>query len=192
MPEYTEVRDSGCREAFMTGAVRDTAEEKGRFDLLPPYALFRVARHFENGARKYDARNWEKGIHLARYLDSAYRHLLKLLDGSEDEDHASAAIWNLMCFIHTEEAIRQGKLPAELDNLVRKKILSDSLTSAPPSAKIDSSPTTKNEKNEREEEKSDGIGEVRRHPQEDDKGPHRYVTWSPDPPPWIKVPPKHT
>ena len=36
---------------------------KGRCDLLPPNALLRLARHFENGSKKYGDRNWEKGIY---------------------------------------------------------------------------------------------------------------------------------
>ena len=56
-----------------------------------------VARHFENGALKYGEHNWEKGIPISRYIDSALRHLMKDLAGETDEDHAAAFVWNLMC-----------------------------------------------------------------------------------------------
>ena len=56
-----------------------------------------VAKHFENGALKYGERNWEKGIPISRYIDSALRHLMKDLAGETDEDHAAAFIWNCMC-----------------------------------------------------------------------------------------------
>lgn len=114
---YSEVKDSGKREAFGTGAVRDTAEGKGRFDLLPAYALTRLAQHFENGARKYADENWRKGIPLRRFLDSALRHAFKYLEGQRDEDHAAAAVWNFMGLIETEEMIRRGILPASLNTL---------------------------------------------------------------------------
>jgi hypothetical protein len=77
--KFTKVKDSGKEQNFGTGAVRDSQEGKGRFDLLPPYALLRLAKHFENGANRYQARNWEKGIPCSRYLDSAFRHLVKIM-----------------------------------------------------------------------------------------------------------------
>lgn len=56
-----------------------------------------VARHFENGALKYGEHNWQKGIPISRYIDSALRHLMKDLAGETDEDHEAAFVWNLMC-----------------------------------------------------------------------------------------------
>lgn len=114
---YTHVQDSGARQEFDTGSVRDTRDGKGRFDLIPVDALTRLAVHFENGAKKYGDRNWEKGQPLSRYLDSAIRHTLKVLDGRVDEDHAAAAIWNMMAFIHTQNEIEAGRLPEELNDL---------------------------------------------------------------------------
>jgi hypothetical protein len=67
--------DSGKREEYSSGAVRDVATGKGRFDLLPPHALMRLAQLYEVGATKYAARNWEKGIPLDRFIDSAFRHM---------------------------------------------------------------------------------------------------------------------
>lgn len=138
-----ELKDSGERRSFETGAVRDKAEGKGRCDLLPlaevgtlfratpgitdifvaiqrfqrtserPYltaaidgivtaffpdketAILELAIHYEDGARKYESRNWEKGIPLHVYIDSAVRHLLKHLRGDVDEPHHRAVLWNL-------------------------------------------------------------------------------------------------
>ena len=59
--EWETVMDSGERQEFSTGSVRDTRKGKGRFDLLPPKAIRRLAVHFESGAIKYGDRNWEKG-----------------------------------------------------------------------------------------------------------------------------------
>jgi len=87
--KFTAVKDSGERQQFSTGSVRDTQVGKGRFDLIPTDALRRLAQHYENGARKYGDRNWEKGQPLGRYLDSAFRHLVNVLDGKTDEDHAA-------------------------------------------------------------------------------------------------------
>jgi hypothetical protein len=100
--EYEAVADSGKRQLFTTGAVRDIQTGKGRFDLLPPKAIIRLAKHFENGAAKYGDRNWERGIPVSRYLDSALRHLFKYLDGYKEEDHLAAALWNISCALQTE------------------------------------------------------------------------------------------
>lgn len=115
--KFDSVKDSGQRTQFGTGAVRDIQQGKGRFDLIPYRALNRLASHFENGSIKYGDSNWKRGIPLRTYLNSAARHLYKLLDGWNDEDHAAAVIWNLACFIHTKECIDEGILPKELDNM---------------------------------------------------------------------------
>lgn len=97
------LKDSGNRRQFETGAVRDMAEGKGRCDLLPAAALLRLSRHYEAGARKYSARNWEKGIPVSVMIDSGMRHLLKYLDGQTDEDHLTAAAWNILGAMWMEE-----------------------------------------------------------------------------------------
>ena len=115
---FNSVSSTGkAKRSFETGSVRDSREGKGRYDLLSPIATHRLAKHFENGSREYSARNWEKGQPLCGYIDSAMRHINKLLSGMTDEDHAAAAMWNIGCFIHTQTLVALGKLPAELDDL---------------------------------------------------------------------------
>lgn len=146
-----KILDSGARQEFGTGAVRDIQEGKGRCDLMPLdviadiyteffpkdpepgeifnyiakfqntgeigslyYALdnfqgfdsfsnmlLEVAIHFEEGAKKYGENNWQKGIPVKRYIDSAVRHYLKFLRGDKDEPHDRAFCWNIMCAIWT-------------------------------------------------------------------------------------------
>lgn len=115
--EFNDVKDSGERQEFETGSKRDTRDGKGRFDLIPPYALTRLARHYENGAKKYGDRNWEKGQPLACYLDSMIRHAYKFLGGSREEDHLAAVAWNALAYIETENRINSGFLPKELDDI---------------------------------------------------------------------------
>lgn len=88
---------------FGTGAIREDKTGKGRCDLLPPCALIRLSKHFEKGATDHGERNWEKGIPMHSFLDSALRHLFKYLDGMGDEDHLCAAAWNIICAMWTEE-----------------------------------------------------------------------------------------
>ena len=129
---FTEVKDSGARREFGTGSVRDVRAGKGRYDLLPPYVIDRLARHFENGAAKYGDRNWQKGQPLSGYLDSALRHTFNLLDGMTDEDHAAAAMWNIGAFIWTQREIAEGRLPAELDDMPRDEHPEDAANATAP------------------------------------------------------------
>lgn len=151
-----ELKDSGSRREFESGAVRDVQEGKGRCDLLPLdvvstfmgmylssgptyypndevlefinqyvrngdignlYTAIRkfveregihpctvvleVAKHYEDGAVKYQPRNWEKGIPLHCYIDSGVRHYLKHIRGDRDEPHDRAFIWNMFGAIWT-------------------------------------------------------------------------------------------
>lgn len=99
-----DINDSGKRITYGEGkATREPSDGKGRFDLISPYALRRIAIHYENGAKKYADRNWEKGIPFSRYLDSALRHLNKFTMGMTDEDHLAAACWNIMAIMHHQE-----------------------------------------------------------------------------------------
>lgn len=113
MMDY-ELKDSGKRESYDTGAVRDTAEGKGRYDLLSSRAIRRLAVILEKGAIKYSSRNWEKGIPLRRFIDSGLRHIFQLLEGDTAEDHAAQAMWNMMAFMDTAERIKSGDLPQSL------------------------------------------------------------------------------
>lgn len=63
--------------------------------------LLEVSKHFEEGAKKYGEYNWQKGIPVRRYIDSAVRHYLKWLRGDDDEPHDRAVCWNLMCAVWT-------------------------------------------------------------------------------------------
>lgn len=58
-----------------------------------------VAKHFEDGAKKYGENNWRKGIPYKCYIDSALRHYFKWARGDKDEPHDRAFVWNLMCCI---------------------------------------------------------------------------------------------
>lgn len=180
-----EIKDSGARREFETGAVRDDNGMKGRYDLLPldivadffhkdvdfigfntnaygtwhyiyfskingrnfelveayliaalrrfietdveiveslhvrpqqiingeeiPWvplsdantAIDQVAKHFQEGANKYGENNWQKGIPVHCYIDSALRHHNKYLHGDSDERHDRAFVWNILCGLWT-------------------------------------------------------------------------------------------
>lgn len=98
-----ELKDGGKRETYNTGAIREPATGKGAYELMSPFALMRIAKHYENGAKKYADRNWEHGIPFGRLIQSATRHLNQWEQGDRSEDHLAAICWNVMAMIHFEE-----------------------------------------------------------------------------------------
>lgn len=82
-----------------------------RTDRTVPSLMLEVAKHFEDGAKKYGENNWQKGLPESCYIDSAIRHYMKYLDGWDDEPHDRAFVWNLMCLIWTHNHIK-----AEVEN----------------------------------------------------------------------------
>ena len=90
---------SKCLDVFVSMAFSSSLES----------ALLEVSYLFEDGCKKYGERNWEKGIPINSYLDSAGRHFLKWCRGDVDERHDRAVIWNLICALwtikHKPEAI---------------------------------------------------------------------------------------
>jgi hypothetical protein len=99
------IHDSGERQEFDTGAVRDIEDGKGDLVSLPPEALLRISVHYEHGAKKYDRFNYMKGIPVTRFINSALRHILKYLMGCDQEDHLSAAAFNILGAIQMEETL---------------------------------------------------------------------------------------
>lgn len=80
--------------AFLFEALMNFADEN-QWDA--PTLLLEVSKHFEDGAKKYGERNWQKGIPLHCYIDSATRHYLKWWRGDTDEPHDRAFAWNVLC-----------------------------------------------------------------------------------------------
>lgn len=110
-------KDSGAREAFATGSVRDTQEGKPRYGLIPVEALKRLAELYARGAVKYGKHNWRKGQPFERTYESLYRHLMQWASGERDEDHLAAVAWGAMALMTYEELIARGVLPVELDDM---------------------------------------------------------------------------
>lgn len=114
-----QMHDSGERDTFTTGAVRDSATEKPRIDLISPHANRREGEWLRIGAVKYDERNWEKGIPISRCIASIHRHLAAYQLGEADEDHMAAIRTNAGFILHFEEEIAAGRLSTSLDDMPR-------------------------------------------------------------------------
>ncbi len=90
------------RREFETGAVRDSAAGKGRYDLLPWGAIHALAQHCERGAEHYGERNVNKGIPQHSFMDSGMRHLSLYMQGDAEDHHLAAAAWNIMWALEQE------------------------------------------------------------------------------------------
>lgn len=112
-----ETKFSGVKQEYASGATRDNSAGKGKYVLVPPTALRRLAGVYERGAKNHGSRNWEKGFSMERGLDSAIRHIFQHLEGMRDEDHLAQAAWNLFAVMHFEDMIDRGLLPKELNDL---------------------------------------------------------------------------
>ena len=87
---------------FNTGAVRDDATGKGRYDLLPWGAIHAMAQHCERGAVHYGERNVDKGIPQHSFIDSGIRHLSMYIQGDPEPHHLVAALWNIAWAVEQE------------------------------------------------------------------------------------------
>ena len=99
MSQKFETKDSGNRQEFSTGMVRDTSTNKIRYDLVYMPMFKRWAELMTRGAVKYSANNWKKAAtqeELNRFKESAFRHFMTwFLDEDRSEDHGAAVFFNI-------------------------------------------------------------------------------------------------
>jgi hypothetical protein len=115
--EQQDTAPNPQKRQFKTGAQRDHDNGKGLPHLIPTRPLDLLARHFQTGAEKYGPNNWQKGIPVSAYYDSAMRHLWAVHRGETNEPHLTACIWNLVCLQDTLQSIAAGALPQDLNDL---------------------------------------------------------------------------
>lgn len=98
-PFLYAVNDSGRRETYASGMVRDTTEGKVNWSLVADGPMLeRWAKHLTLGAEKYAVRNWMLSAgqeELDRARESAFRHFMQWWNGESDEDHAAAVLFNI-------------------------------------------------------------------------------------------------
>jgi hypothetical protein len=109
-----ETEQTLTKEEFSTGARRNDATGKGKYVLITPFGMKRIAGVYERGALAHGLRNWEQGIPISRLLDSAIRHIYQYIEGCKKEDHLAQGAWNLFAAMHMEEMIDRKLLPESL------------------------------------------------------------------------------
>jgi hypothetical protein len=98
-----QTKDSGNRQEFTTGMVRDTQDGKPRYDLIPVTSLKRLADLYARGAIKYDDNNWQKGQPYSRAYASLFRHMIAWREGDRTEDHLAGVAWNAFTLMWYED-----------------------------------------------------------------------------------------
>ncbi|MBR5862167.1 MAG: hypothetical protein IKZ08_02445 [Bacteroidales bacterium] len=116
LKEFLDTGNTQClyRCLVYFSAIFDDGKTKGSLQEIETQRkctmLLEVAKHYEEGAKKYGENNWQKGLPVYCYIDSAVRHYLKWLRGDKDEPHDRAFVWNLMCCIwEVDYSPRAGK-----------------------------------------------------------------------------------
>lgn len=103
-PAGFKIKDSGARQEFSGGMVRDTTEGKVNFlNVRIGPMLRRWADHLTKGRQKYPdpepgVPNWTLAAGVEEFLrakESAARHFEQWLAGERDEDHAAAVFFNI-------------------------------------------------------------------------------------------------
>ena len=104
-------KDSGERQEFSTGMVRDTSASKIRYDLVYMPMFKRWAELMTRGAVKYSPNNWKKAStqqELDRFKESAFRHFMTwFLEEDNSVDHGAAIYFNVAGAEYVKERLRE-------------------------------------------------------------------------------------
>lgn len=94
----------------MAEGMKHDGEKKFRPELLSPAATLGLSAVLTVGAKKYEDRNWEKGILYSRVYGALMRHMLAWWDGEDFDpetglphlDHAQCCIHFLSHYHHND------------------------------------------------------------------------------------------
>jgi hypothetical protein len=113
------IKDSGKREEFASGMIRDSGDKVRMLRILTGPMARRWAEHLHKGQKKYpDVKpgvpNWTlaKGeAELQRARESAFGHMVDWLEGKVDEDHAAGVFFNINLAEYVKEKIAEDEIP---------------------------------------------------------------------------------
>lgn len=75
-------------------------EDKDPWHLAPFDAFRAIVRVLAYGAKKYEPRNWERGMDWSRIFSATQRHLTKWWEGEDiDQETGMSHLWHAGCCI---------------------------------------------------------------------------------------------
>ncbi len=94
----------GARKLKADGGGMRFDEGKNQLELVPPLWIWALGDVLTCGARKYAARNWERGMVWGKMIGCASRHMLKFCCGERYDvetgcHHLAMAAWNLLALM---------------------------------------------------------------------------------------------
>lgn len=104
LPDLNGTDSGASPEAESTVNAKGGLQSKltGRYDLLGPKALVRLAGVLGYGATKYAPNNW-RAIDEPDHLNHALMHIFHHIGGDRSDDHLGHAFCRLMMAIETED-----------------------------------------------------------------------------------------
>lgn len=98
-----------------------------RLDLIPARPLWLLSEVYGRGARKYEDRNWEKGVEYSKLYGALLRHVLKWwggeeLDPEDGQHHLASVAWHALALLELQDT------HPELDDRPRKVALESEKT----------------------------------------------------------------
>lgn len=100
-------------KVFKSGAIRNEVNPKPAWSLIPWDALEEVAKVYNEGADRYGAHNWEKGIPYSNIVDHMVEHLSKWMQGDGSEAHMAKVAWGALAIV----AYQKWGMNRELDDV---------------------------------------------------------------------------
>jgi len=116
-----------AKRTVASGGRKDDAD-KDRIELIPPEVIFALSRVLTFGAKKYDDRNWEKGMKWGRVFGAVMRHLWawwggrgptskSFLFGDLDAETKFSHLWHALCCVsflvaYEERGVGEDDRPA--------------------------------------------------------------------------------
>lgn len=103
----TRINQSGFKR-------NDTNPMRPKYNLIPTWALERLAVLYAEGASKFGENNWKlanREEDLSSFHESMMRHMIQYVNNEKNEDHFARIIWNLIGMEHVrrQKEIKQTK-----------------------------------------------------------------------------------
>jgi hypothetical protein len=89
---------------YATGSIRSSDCDDLRYDCISPHGLYRLAKRYALGARKYGDHNYLLGQPISEVYNHMFDHMRKYLQGDKTEDNMAAIAWGAFTIMEYEES----------------------------------------------------------------------------------------